>query len=177
MAMQVRRVVTGHDETGKSIIKTDELLTAVSRGIGDKVAGCEVWSTNRMPVDNSALAETAQRAGFVRRDVDPHNNYVRTGGGTLIRIIEWSPGHPKFTHRTETTDYIIILSGEIDLQCDADEVVHLKAGDVLVQRGGMHTWLNKGTVPAVMAAVLIDATPVEVGGKVLHTHFPDSSTV
>jgi hypothetical protein len=37
----------------------------------------------------------------------------------------------------------------------------------------MHTWLNKGTVPAVMAAILIDATPVEAGGKVLHTRYPD----
>ena len=173
MAMQVRRVVTGHDETGKSIIKTDEVLTVGSRGQGAKIDGCEIWSTERMPVDNSATAEAAQRAGLVKRDLIPHNNYVRSGGGSVIRIIEWNPGHARFTHRTETLDYIIILSGEIDLEVDGQEAVHLKAGDVLVQRGGMHTWFNKGKVPAVMAAILIDATPVEVGGKVLHTHYPD----
>jgi uncharacterized cupin superfamily protein len=171
--MQVRRVVTGHDETGKSVIKTDEILTVASRGQGKSIDGCEIWSTGRMPVDNSATAEAAQRAGLVKRDEIPHNNYVRTGGGTVIRIIQWNPGHSRFTHRTETVDYIIILSGEIDLEVDGEDVVHLKTGDVLVQRGGMHTWLNKGKVPAVMAAVLIDATPVEVAGKTLHTHYPD----
>jgi hypothetical protein len=54
-----------------------------------------------------------------------------------------------------------------------EKSVSLKAGDVLVQRGGMHTWLNKGAVPAVMAAVLIDATPVEVAGKIMNTHYPE----
>jgi hypothetical protein len=42
-----------------------------------------------------------------------------------------------------------------------------------VQRGGIHTWMNRGTTPAVMASVLIDALPVEVGGKILHTQYPD----
>jgi uncharacterized cupin superfamily protein len=173
MSMQVRRVVTGHDEIGKSVIKSDEILTAGSRGQGGKIDGCEIWSTNRMPVDNSSEVEAAQRAGLVKRDLIPHNNYVRTGGGSVIRIIEWSPGHAKFTHRTETLDYIVILSGEIDLQVDDEKSVSLKAGDVLVQRGGMHTWLNKGAVPAVMAAILIDATPVEVAGKIMNTHYPE----
>ena len=90
-----------------------------------------------------------------------------------MRIIEWSPGHAKFPHRTETVDYVIILSGEIDLELDDDEVVHLKAGDVVVQRGGMHNWVNKGTVPAVMAAVLVDAMPVVVDGKELRSCFPE----
>jgi len=48
-----------------------------------------------------------------------------------------------------------------------DSVVHLKAGDVLVQRGTIHNWVNRGSQPCVMAFVLIDAKPVEVSGKVL----------
>jgi hypothetical protein len=48
----------------------------------------------------------------------------------------------------------------------------LKPGDTLVNRGGMHTWMNRGSTPVVMAGILIDATPVEVDGKVLHTHYP-----
>ena len=171
MPMQVRRVVTGHDATGKSTVSRDEVLTAVSRGQGGGISGCEIWSTDRMPVDNSPTAEAGQRTGFVKRD-EPglqHNNYVRTGGGSLIRIVEWAAGHQRFTHRTETVDYILILSGEIDLELDGDKVVHLKAGDTLVQRGGMHTWVNKGPDPCIMAGVLIDATPVTVNGKALHT--------
>jgi mannose-6-phosphate isomerase-like protein (cupin superfamily) len=59
------------------------------------------------------------------------------------------------------------MSGEIDMELD-DSVVHLKAGDVLVQRGTIHNWVNRGTAPCVIAFTLIDSKPVEVGGKVLN---------
>ena len=167
MTLVVRRVVTGHDANGKAIVASDERLTAVSRRIGKNITGCEIWSTDRMPVDNSEAAGEAQRAGHVKR-----YNYVGTGQGTTIRITEWAPGHARFTHRTETVDYAILLSGEIDLELENDEVVHLKPGDVVVQRGTTHTWVNRGTVPAVTAFILIDAKPAEVNGELLRTIFP-----
>jgi uncharacterized cupin superfamily protein len=167
MTLQVRRVVTGHDANGNAVVATDERLTAVSRRIGANITGCEIWSTDRMPVDNSEAAGAAQRAGFVKR-----YNYVGTGQGTTIRITEWAPGHARFTHRTETVDYAILLSGEIDLELENGEVVHLKPGDVVVQRGTTHTWVNRGTVPAVTAFILIDAKPAEVNGELLRTIFP-----
>ncbi|HZC81183.1 MAG TPA: cupin domain-containing protein [Nitrospiraceae bacterium] len=166
MTMKVRRIVTGHNASGKAIIKTDEQVTAVPR-VDAGISGCEIWSTNQMPIDNSAAADAAQRAGFVK-----HGNYVGDGGGTTFRINEWAPGHARFTHRTETMDYAIVLSGEIDLEVDSGEVVHLKPGDIVVQRGTMHTWVNKGSVPAVTAFILIDAKPVEVNGKEMRTVFP-----
>jgi hypothetical protein len=52
------------------------------------------------------------------------------------------------------------------------EVAHLKAGGVVIQRGNVRTWVNRGSVPAVAAFILIDAKPVEVNGKELHTVFP-----
>jgi hypothetical protein len=67
MSLEVRRIVTGHDEFGKGIVVSDEKLTAVSRGLGPNISGCEIWSTNSMPVDNSMEAEAAQRAGFVKK--------------------------------------------------------------------------------------------------------------
>ena len=167
MTLQVRRIVTGHDTNGKAVVASDERLTAVSRRIGANITGCEIWSTDRMPVDNSAAADAAQRAGFVKR-----YNYVGTGQGTTIRITEWAPGHARFTHRTETIDYAILLSGEIDLELDNVETVHLKPGDVVVQRGTIHTWVNRGSVPAVTAFILIDARPAEVNGEELRTVFP-----
>ena len=167
MTLQVRRVVTGHNANGNAVVATDERLTAVSRRIGANITGCEIWSTDRMPVDNSEAASATQRAGFVKR-----YNYVGTGQGTTIRITEWAPGHARFTHRTETVDYAILLSGEIDLELENDEVVHLKPGDVVVQRGTTHTWVNRGTVPAVTAFILIDANPAEVNGELLRTIFP-----
>jgi len=167
MTLQVRRIVTGHDANGKAVVATDERLTAVSRRIGANITGCEIWSTDRMPVDNSAAADAAQRAGYVKR-----YNYVGTGEGVAFRVTEWAPGHTRFTHRTETVDYAILLSGEIDLELDDGEVVHLKPGDIVVQRGTIHTWVNRGSVPAVTAFILIDAKPDEVNGELLRTHFP-----
>lgn len=117
--MQVRRVVTGHDENGKAIVVSDERLTAVSRGVGAGISGCEMWSTDRMPVDNSPAADASQRAGFVKHYIQA--NYVGTGAGTTFRINEFAPGHARFTHRTETADYAVVLSGEIDMELENDE--------------------------------------------------------
>src|SRR5260370_29228094 len=162
--MEIRRIVTDHNASGKAIVKTDEQVTAVAR-VAAGISGCEIWSTDQMPIDNSAAADAAQRTGFVK-----HNNYVGNGGGSIFRINEWAPGHARFTHRTETMDYAIVLSGEIELEFDSGEVIHLKSGDVVVQRGTMHTWVNRGSVPAVTAFILIDPQPVE--GNRGRTHPP-----
>ncbi len=167
MALEVRRIVTGHNAQGEAIVATDERLVAVPRLNRPHISGCEIWSTDAMPVDNSAAADAAQRAGFVRR-----YNYVGTGQGTVIRVTEFAPGAPKFMHRTETVDYAILLKGECDLELDSGEVVHMKPGDICVQRGTMHAWVNTGNEPAVFAFILIDAKPAEIAGKVLTTHYP-----
>ena len=168
MALEVRRIVTGHDANGKAVVKTDERLQAVGRLGRPHIAGCEIWSTDNMPVDNtSEESEAAQRAGFVKR-----YNYVGTGQGSVIRITEFAPGAPKFMHRTETVDYALLLSGECDLELDGGEVVHMKPGDIAVQRGTMHAWVNNGTAPAVFAFILIDADPAKAAGQELRTYFP-----
>ena len=168
MTLEVRRIVTGHDANGKAVIKTDERLTATPE-LG---RGCEIWSTNHMPVDNSAESDAAQRKGFLTG-----YNYVGTGQGTSIITAEFAPsvpGAPKFMHRTETLDYAILLSGECDLELDSGEVAHLKAGDVVVQRGTMHAWVNNGPTPCVFMFILLDANPVTVAGQELRAHFPVS---
>src|SRR5262249_167595 len=70
-------------------------------------------------------------------------------------------------HRTDSIDYATVISGEIDMELDGTSV-HLKAGDLLVQRGTIHNWVNKGTAPCVIAFVLVGAKPVTAGGKVLN---------
>lgn len=167
MALQVRRIVTGHDATGKAIVTTDERVAAESGRVRPGIVRCEVWSTNRMPVSNSDAAETEQRKGFVIR-----HNYVGSGQGTVVRVVEFAPGAPKFMHRTETLDYAILLSGECDLELDDGKTVHVTQGDIVVQRGTMHAWVNNGTKPCVFAFVLIDAEPVNVAGQSLRTHYP-----
>jgi len=85
----------------------------------------------------------------------------------VFRILELAPGVSPRNHRTDSIDYAVVMSGEVDMVLD-DTTVPLKAGDVLVQRGTIHSWINRGTVPCVIAFVLIAANPVSVGGKVLH---------
>src|SRR5258705_12615171 len=67
-------------------------------------------------------------------------------------------------HRTKSIDYTVVISGEIDMLLD-DSEVHLKAGDVLVQRGTIHGWVNRGRENCRIAFVLIDAKePAELRG-------------
>ena len=171
MTLTVRRVVTGYDANGKSVVKADEQLTPVPRLGHSDILGCDIWSTDRMPVDNSEESYAAQRKGFVTR-----YNYVGTGQGTVIRIDESAPGvaPSPLWHRTETLDYLIVLSCECDLELDSGEVVHLMPGDVVVQRGTKHNFAPAGSAPCVMVGILIDAKPVTVAGQVLHTEgLPD----
>lgn len=168
MALEVRRIVTGHDASGKAVVASDEHMTGVASPTRPYISRCEIWSTDAMPVDNSeGAAADEQRAGFVER-----YNYVGTGQGTVIRVTEFAPGAPKFMHRTETVDYAILLSGECDLELDDGKTVHMKAGDIVVQRGTMHAWVNNGSVPCVFAFILIDAEPVQADGRSLTTHYP-----
>ena len=155
MAFQVRRVVTGHDASGRAVVKIDE----VSKNIGSSRPGataCVVWTTESFPVNNTGDGDEAlKKIGTTLKN------------GTVLRIIVFAPGVAPRNHRTDSVDYIIVMSGEIDMELEGS-VVHLKTGDVLVQRGTIHNWVNRGTQPCVIAAILIDAKPVEVGGKVLN---------
>ena len=167
MTLEVRRIVTGHDASGKAIVASDEQLASRSMSTRPGIARCEVWSTNGMPIDNSDAAAAKQRQGFVVR-----HNYVGSGQGTTVRVVEFAPGNQKFMHRTETLDYGIVLSGECDMELDDGKLVHVRQGDIVVQRGTMHAWVNNGTQPCVFAFVLIDANPAEAGGQSLRTHYP-----
>ncbi|HLQ33336.1 MAG TPA: cupin domain-containing protein [Chloroflexota bacterium] len=153
MALKVRRVVTGHDANGRAIVKIDELGKTGSPRPGTETS--VIWTTEGFPVDNSGDADESQRQVGTT-----HAN------GTVFRILELQPGNSPRNHRTDSIDYAVVMSGEVDMELD-DNVVHLKAGDVLVQRGTIHNWLNKGSEPCRIAFVLVDAKPVEVGGKVL----------
>jgi quercetin dioxygenase-like cupin family protein len=154
MPLKLRRVVTGHDANGKAVVKIDEVSQNLSTGRPGRSA-CVVWTTESFPVNNTGEADEG-----LRQVGTTLNN------GTVFRVIEFSPGVAPRNHRTDSIDYAVVMSGEIDMELD-DTVVHLKAGDVLVQRGTIHNWVNRGTEPCVMAFILIDAKPVEVDGKVL----------
>jgi quercetin dioxygenase-like cupin family protein len=153
--MEIRRVVTGHDAEGKAIVKIDGVSpNRPSRN--PQTATTVVWSTEGFPVDNSGDED-----GGTREVGITHPN------GTVFRVVSFGPGNPAMVHRTNSIDYAVVISGECDMELDDGLSVHLKAGDVLVQRGTVHNWVNRGTEPCIIAFTLIYAKPVEVGGKVL----------
>jgi quercetin dioxygenase-like cupin family protein len=154
MALQVRRVITGHDANGRAIVKIDEVSKHAFTGrLG--ATGINVWTTEGFPANNDG----AEDAGLRKVGTTLPN-------GTIFRILEFAPGLAPRNHRTDSIDYIIVLSGEIDMELDGS-TVHLGAGDVMVQRGTIHNWVNRGTEPCVLAVILIAAKPVEAGGKTL----------
>ena len=154
MALRVRRVITGHDENGRAKVLIDEVAKHIVSG-RPGATSCNIWTTEGFPANNDG-------------EVDHGLRQVATTlpDGTIFRIIEFAPGLAPRNHRTDSIDYIIIISGEIDMELDGT-VVHLKAGDVMVQRGTIHNWINRGTLPCVLAVILIAAKSAEAGGKVL----------
>jgi quercetin dioxygenase-like cupin family protein len=154
MAISVRRVVTGHDAQGRAIVVIDE--TVQNPNVGRPGATVHpVWTTQGFPIDNDGQDDNARRKVGTTLE-----------NGTIFRVIEFAPGVTPRNHRTDSIDYAVVLSGEIDMQLD-DTSVHLKAGDVLVQRGTIHNWVNRGSQSCVIAFVLIAAKSATAGGKTL----------
>ena len=86
----------------------------------------------------------------------------------MFRIVRYQPGVAPRNHRTDSIDYAVVISGSIYMELDNGVVVKLKAGDVLVQRGTIHNWINRGTDDCIIAFVLVSAKPVTAAGKSLH---------
>jgi quercetin dioxygenase-like cupin family protein len=156
MTLEVRRVVTGHDGTGRAVVKIDEIATnIVSKRPGS--SSIVAWSTQGFPVNNDG-------------EIDPSGASIGTTieNGTVFRIGRYAPGVSARNHRTDSIDYAVVMSGEIDMELDDGVTVHLKAGDVLVQRGTLHNWVNRGEEACVIAFVLVSAKAVTVGGETLN---------
>jgi quercetin dioxygenase-like cupin family protein len=155
MASRVRRVITGHDANGKAIVMIDEIVTNI-RSSRPGANAAAIWTTETLPANNDGQDDAAARKVG-----------TTLPGGSVFRVVEFSPGVASRNHRTDSIDYAVVISGEIDMDLDGT-VVHLKAGDVMVQRGTIHNWINNGKEPCVIAFALIDAKPVTAGGKILN---------
>jgi quercetin dioxygenase-like cupin family protein len=156
MSLTVRRVVTGHDRQGRAIVAIDEIATNVVQTRPGAQAAV-IWTTEGFPIDNDD-------------DLDASTRKVGTtlANGSVFRVVSFGPGVAPRNHRTDSIDYAVVISGEIDMELDDGKSVHLKAGDVMVQRGTIHNWVNRGTAPCVIAFTLIAAEPVTAGGKTLN---------
>ena len=189
----VRRIVTGHDAMGRSIVTEDGAAPSVHtnpKRVGYRLT--QLWATDSTPA-------------FVGNDADPTSRPLKLEPpkqGTVVRIIEFGPEgewldkitaedtrlawgalgthtastrregqasrHP-FMHRTESVDYALVLEGEITLVLDQEEVL-MRAGDFLVERGTNHAWANRSGQPCRMLFVLVDGR----FDPAIAAHFPAS---
>jgi quercetin dioxygenase-like cupin family protein len=156
MSLTVRRVVTGHDSKGRALVTIDEIAKNVAQTRPGANAAV-IWTSEGFPVDNGGDADTSGRKVGTTLE-----------NGTVFRVVSFGPGVAPRNHRTDSIDYAVVMAGEIDMELDDGKSVHLKAGDVLVQRGTIHNWVNKGTAPCIIAFTLVAAKPVSAGGKVLN---------
>jgi hypothetical protein len=155
MTLQIRRVVTGHDAQGNAQVEVDEIASnIISNRPG--ASSCVLWSTEGFPVSNDGFA-------------DPTTGSFKTthDNGTIFRVVRYEPGVAPRNHRTDSIDYGVVMSGSIDMELDKGVVVTLNAGDLLVQRGTIHNWVNHGPDDCLVAFVLISAKPVIQAGKAL----------
>jgi mannose-6-phosphate isomerase-like protein (cupin superfamily) len=174
---ETRRVVTGHDESGKSVVLFDGPVSSANERNDSGIA--QIWATDGAPADNQCGGDAALRpiklvtppsgSLFWLCKMAPMNRapsardseqiaaktLERLGGGGAIKASSARPD----MHATQTLDYAIVLEGEVTLVLDEGEVT-LKPFDTVVQRGTSHTWENRGTKPALIAFVLLDAKPV-----------------
>ncbi len=147
-APEVRRIVTHHDSEGTATIWKDAPATN-RRSSDGHATSTLIWATRETPAPFLVDAD----AGELTLGTPPPPD------GTRFGVIDIPPGHPVHPqHRTDTVDYVVCVWGEIDMEID-DSVVHMKAGDVMVQLGTDHTWINRSDGPARLAFVLIDGYP------------------
>jgi mannose-6-phosphate isomerase-like protein (cupin superfamily) len=177
MNPSVRRVVTGHNASGRSIITSDGPVEA--RAVAhDRY----VWTTGSTPADNRGSGDAA---------VTDTHRLEPAQGGSVFRVVEFPPAsalagltaeqkegffkqlfegmqasHCRVDtarspgmHRTSTVDYVIVLRGEVTLLLDDGETT-LRPGDLVVQRGTNHDWEVRGNEPALIAVVMLGANPV-----------------
>lgn len=174
----IRRIVTGHDEQGRSMVTEDRTAPSVHTNpqrVGYRLT--QLWMTDQTPANVGNEPDPTGRP----LKLEPPRN------GSVVRVVEFGPEgdwlaridadatrqawgaigtdtastnrdgrakHP-FMHRTQTVDYCLVLEGEITLVLDNEEVL-MREGDFAVERGTNHAWANRSGKPCRMLFVLID---------------------
>ena len=168
MTIEIRRVVTGVNAEGQALVIQDGFAPVTVSRPALNMEAALIWTTSETPADLSQFDEPTFRPSAIGPGP----------GGSLVRVTDFLPqpevvdnetvqkefglggdaqgGRHALMHRTRTLDYAIVLDGEIDMLLDEGEV-HLKAGDILVQRGTNHAWVNRGDRACRIAFVMVDA--------------------
>ena len=183
MPEKIRRIVTGHDAKGHSIVISDGQPTSIKQSPQRPgVVINNLWMTDTMPAQTSGpedatvkpmgLEPAASGTNFRIVEFPPETDYINKvsaadaqkafgdmgAAHALAGGGGAKPRHP-FMHKTKTLDYAIVLSGEVYLVLDDSEVL-MKAGEVCIQRSTVHAWSNRSTKPCTIAFILIDGDGV-----------------
>lgn len=178
MSKPFRRVVTGHDDSGRGIIQSDAAPTRVKVMSGNGPTFYEIWNTREMPAridrkstepleENITLAPPKNGTRIRVLDIPPETDemdridaamarkhFAEIGAAEASTNTGASSRHPHM-HRTETVDYGIVLEGEVTLLVDEGEAT-VRAGDIVIQRGTNHGWANRSGSNCRIAFILID---------------------
>jgi Cupin domain len=172
VAQGYRRVITGHDESGRSVVTVDDRVAPAELGAAD------FFVTTTMP---APIAVDGGPDANGRSKLEPPPN------GTVFRFFEIPPQAPSddpvsaerdaaaafaaagashcrvdtsrhpMMHTTASIDYVVVLRGEVSLLLDEGDEVRLAPFDAVVQRATNHYWINRGDEPALLIGVLVDA--------------------
>lgn len=143
----LRRIITTEDSDGKSVVLADGPSANVLELNGSRVV--RLWETNQLPVpipvseDVGATAENGYREGFVGSSVYYADLPVGSG-------LDEVP-----IHKLDSMDYIVVLEGEVDLVLDTGERISMKPGELLIQAGNSHSWINTGNTPARLLCIIL----------------------
>jgi quercetin dioxygenase-like cupin family protein len=173
---KIRRVITGHNAAGRSVILFDDQA-------GDEGApSVDLWGNYETPADLTGRGDVAAAgfafnpppggAAFRYAEIAPESTVAHLDGEALRQSMRETFAAMGVSgavvdqtrhwgmHRTNSIDYVVLLSGKVTLIMEEGEV-DLEPFDVVVQRGANHGWSNRGEEPARLMAVMIDAVPVQ----------------
>jgi quercetin dioxygenase-like cupin family protein len=171
------RIITDHDSQGKAIFNTQideaQQWQVISEGEGKEANFALNYTTSRFPVSFKSNEDIANYEKYLNSKPG-----LSIPGGSVVRFVDMGPGHMSPMHRTVSLDYGVVLEGEIYLVLDSGEEKLMRRGDISVQRGTNHAWRNSSkTSWARMMYVLLEAEPLEVGGKQLGEDLGDMDNV
>lgn len=157
----VQRVVTGHNELGRAVFKSEDTSPTKLIPSGD-AAFLLLWTTATVPADNNDETDGRYRDAGLTLD-----------GGSVIRIVDMLPGKESPMHRTNSIDYGIVLEGEVELELDDGAKKTIRQGGIIIQRGTNHLWRNTSDRVCRIAFILIEAPAYLHNGSPLPEDKPD----
>ena len=150
MTSSGRRIVTGLNAEGRSCVTSDLAIDRLPHG---QETPTVLWHSDSFPARNDSKDDAARAFGADVFDLP----------GSLILFSVMPDSQPSW-HATNTLDYVVVLSGRVRLDLEAGHV-EASAGDVIIDRGVLHSWSALDGKPVTMLGCLIKADPVGAGSR------------